>query len=58
MQIRRYEPKWRDDFIRLNRNWIEHYFTLEPSDLHTLSAVEETVLKPGGEIFFALDESE
>lgn len=51
MQIKRYEPKWRDDFVRLNRDWIEHYFRLEEADLHTLSAVEETILKPGGEIF-------
>lgn len=58
MQIKRYEPKWRDDFVRLNRDWIEHYFRLEEADLHTLSAVEETILKPGGEIFFALDEAE
>lgn len=58
MQIKRYEPKWRDDFVRLNRDWIEHYFRLEEADLHTLSAVEESILKPGGEIFFALDEAE
>lgn len=32
MQIKRYEPKWRDDFVRLNRDWIEHYFRLEEAD--------------------------
>lgn len=49
-----YKPAYRDDFIYLNRQWIETYFRIEPSDLDTFSHVED-IVKNGGQIFLALN---
>lgn len=43
------------DFARLNRAWLELYFTVEPLDEEYLSDPEGHIIAPGGEIFFALD---
>lgn len=54
-----YLPKYREDFFRLNAEWIEHYFELEEKDVQILKNPEKSILQGGGEIFFALitDES-
>jgi GNAT superfamily N-acetyltransferase len=49
-----WDPRYREGFIRLNREWIEHYFRLEPSDLKILGDPEGVILRTGGQIFFAL----
>lgn len=36
VEITRWDRKYRDDFIRLNREWIESFFCLEESDLKIL----------------------
>jgi GNAT superfamily N-acetyltransferase len=43
------------DFDRLNREWLEKYFTVEPLDEEYLSDPEGHIVVPGGEVFFALD---
>lgn len=55
MKIVPYDPKYREDFIELNRAWISELFELEPEDLRELEQMEATV-EQGGNIFFALDE--
>ena len=50
-----YKPAYRDDFVRLNKAWIERYFRLEPADLELLEDPEGQIMDRGGEIFFALD---
>lgn len=52
--IIRWEQKYRNDFIRLNREWIERYFRLEPCDLKILGNPEAEIIDKGGEIFFAV----
>lgn len=52
--IIRWEKKYRNDFIRLNREWIERYFRLEPCDLRILGDPESEIINKGGEIFFAV----
>jgi GNAT superfamily N-acetyltransferase len=42
-------------FRRLNLDWIERLFTVEPPDLAVLDDPEGAVIAPGGMIFFALD---
>lgn len=54
ISISRFQPQLRDDFVRLNKNWIEHFFHLEENDLKILSNPEKYILETGGEIFFAL----
>ena len=41
-------------FEKLNRAWIEKYFSMEPRDIFVLSEPEEAILKHGGAILVAL----
>ena len=51
-----FTPGHAADFDRLNRSWIEHYFTVEPFDDLVLTQPEKMIIAPGGEIWFgALD---
>jgi ribosomal protein S18 acetylase RimI-like enzyme len=49
-----YDARHRADFERLNREWIERYFVMEPADHAYLGDPETHILAPGGDIFFAL----
>jgi putative acetyltransferase len=53
-EIVRYRPEFAQDFARLNMEWLERYFTVEPRDEAYLGDPEGLILAPGGEIFFAL----
>ena len=48
-----YSEEFQSEFARLNRAWIEQYFTLEPHDLEQLEHPETHVLSVGGTIFVA-----
>lgn len=54
----RYREEYRDAFERLNREWIELYFVLEPADQETLGDPQRKILDPGGQVFFVLDRGE
>jgi GNAT superfamily N-acetyltransferase len=54
--IREFQRGDAANFRRLNEEWITAYFQLEPKDLYTLEHPEETILAPGGRIFFAVRE--
>ncbi|WPQ61795.1 GNAT family N-acetyltransferase [Chitinophaga sancti] len=45
-------------FERLNRLWIEKYFTIEPADIATLQHADKEILSKGGKIIFAAAEDE
>ncbi len=49
-----YDPRWRDDFARLNLEWLERWFTVEAADRETLGDPEGHILGHGGRILFAL----
>ncbi len=53
MEIVDYTPQYKEDFKRLNVEWISTYFTLEPHDLAQLDDPEGYILSHGGKIFFA-----
>lgn len=55
VEIVTYRPEYAGDFDRLNRAWLEKYFTVEPLDEVYLSDPEGHILEPGGEIFFAVE---
>jgi DNA-binding MarR family transcriptional regulator/N-acetylglutamate synthase-like GNAT family acetyltransferase len=57
VRIVSFEPKYKDDFKRLNEEWLKKYFSIEPEDERILSNPEE-IIKNGGEIFFALYNNE
>lgn len=53
IEIIDYEPQYAGDFLRLNVEWIEKYFKLEPEDKKTLEDPETHILRPGGAIKLA-----
>ena len=57
VHIETYKSEYRNDFIRLNREWIETYFKIEASDIETFSHVDE-IIEQGGQIFIALNDGE
>lgn len=50
-----YDPRWRGDFARLNIEWLERWFVVEPVDREVLSDPETHVLAGGGRVLFAVD---
>ena len=53
VQIIEYTPELQPHFERINKQWVEHYFYLEPIDLLQLENPKETILDKGGAILFA-----
>lgn len=51
-----WRAEYREAFERLNREWIETYFAVEPSDLAVFRDPEDAIVRPGGEIFFVVDD--
>jgi putative acetyltransferase len=54
-RIVEFATRWRDDFARLNIDWLQRYFVVEAIDRKVLGDPETHVLDPGGRIFFAVD---
>ena len=50
-----YAPRWRDDFARLNLEWLQRWFEVEPIDREVLSNPEVHILAGGGRVLFAVD---
>lgn len=50
-----WDARYASDFDRLNREWLERYFTVEPLDEFYLAAPEANIIAKGGTIVFALD---
>jgi putative acetyltransferase len=55
VRIADYHPRWRADFARLNTEWLERWFVVEPVDREVLSDPETHVLAGGGRVLFAVD---
>ena len=51
----RYHPRWREDFARLNIEWLERWFVVEPIDREVLGDPQTHLLAGGGRILFAID---
>lgn len=49
-----FDPRWRDDFARLNLEWLERWFVVEPIDREVLGDPETHILAAGGRILFVL----
>lgn len=56
IEVVKYDQKYLSAFTELNREWIQKYFQIEASDERQFADPEGTILKPGGEIFFVLEE--
>jgi DNA-binding MarR family transcriptional regulator/GNAT superfamily N-acetyltransferase len=57
-QVQRFRREWREHFYRINAEWLERHWTIEPIDQRILSQPEKHILEPGGAIFFALIDGE
>ena len=55
IRIVEYAPRWRADFARLNIEWLERWFTVEPIDREVLADPESHILADGGVVLFAVD---
>ena len=55
--IKTYSGQYKDDFIRLNTEWIRTWFRLEESDLHTFANIDSYIIGGGGQIFLAIEDS-
>ena len=53
LEILEYKPAHQPWFEKLNRQWIEKYFSMEPLDFLILQNPEDHILKKGGSIFMA-----
>lgn len=52
--LKEYAPGLEDAIKRLNYEWLERYFKLEASDIHSLSDPKSEIIDKGGFIFYAL----
>ncbi len=55
MEIISFDPQYAQDFRRLNIEWLEKYFWVEPHDEEVLGKPEKYIIEPGGNIFFVRD---
>ena len=53
-----YDPVYGDAFARLNREWLEEYFRVEPIDEEIFADPVATILRPGGVILYAVSGEE
>lgn len=57
MYVTRYQEKFKDEFIKLNKSWIEKFFALESHDLEQLDHIED-YLNQGAMIYFGIEEEQ
>lgn len=58
VRIVEYAPRWRQDFARLNLEWLERWFKVEPIDREVLGDPERHIIDGGGHVLFAIDADE
>lgn len=55
LAIRRFSDALAPDFYRINAQWIEDMYTLEPTDIDVMSHPRERLIEPGGDVLFVED---
>ena len=43
MEIVKYKPEYKNDFIRLSKNWITKYFALESDDFEVFENIDKLI---------------
>ena len=56
MQIVDWKPEYSEEFEKMNIQWLEEFFWVEPHDKDVLGHPEKYIIEPGGTIFFVKDE--
>lgn len=54
VQVVEFDERYKDDFGRLNYEWIAASYEIEKHDHEVLDHPHEAIIKPGGQIFFTL----
>ena len=57
IKIITYNEQYKENFIHLNKEWIETYFRLEESDLRTFANIDSYIIGNGGQNFLAINDS-
>lgn len=57
LRIVDFTPRWRDDFARLNLEWLQRWFVVEQIDREVLADPETHILAAGGRVLFAIDDA-
>ena len=57
-QVITYRDEYRQDFERLNCEWIEAYFSIEEADREVFADPMRKIIAPGGQIFFIIESGE
>jgi len=55
MEIKTFQPSYAKTFFDLNIEWLETFFYVEDYDREVLSNPYQYIIKPGGHIFFAIE---
>ena len=56
LRIRNFDPSMASDFDRINRQWIEEMYAIEPLDEAQLTDPFGRIVEPGGDILFVESE--
>lgn len=56
MEIIPFEERYATAFEELNKEWLNHFFVVEPHDNEVLGNPQEYIINPGGNIFFVKDD--
>lgn len=54
MNIIEYDKKYKNEFIRLNTEWLNRFFMVEPVDQDMMDRVEE-LIENGAMVYFAIE---
>ncbi|MDQ3617302.1 MAG: GNAT family N-acetyltransferase [Pseudomonadota bacterium] len=54
LRIVDFAPQWRGDFARLNLEWLQRWFVVEPIDHEVLHDPQTHLLADGGRVLFAI----
>ena len=57
MKIMPYEPKYREDFVRLNTEWLKRFYWVEDFDQDAMDRVDELIAN-GAMAYFAVETGE
>ena len=52
MKVIQFDPKYAEDFKKLNVAWLQKYFWVEPHDEKVLGDPEKYIIAPGGKDLF------
>jgi len=56
MKIVTWQPAYSEEFKKMNLQWLEEFFFVEPHDEDVLGDPENYIIKPGGTILFVQDD--